>query len=378
MQRLQRILQTRTTVVVKIGTNLLADKTSGIDLRRIDAIAHNVAYLRSLGHHVALVSSGAIGAGVAALRLKERPRTIPEKQATASVGQPLLMEAYVHAFRKYETVISQILLTKDDFVNRTRYVNAKNTFTALLKHDIVPIINENDTVAVEEIKLGDNDNLSAMVANLIEADALIILSDIDGLFSDDPTRNPDAVLVPIVERITPQIERLAKGAGSELSTGGMATKIQAAKRCVSAGIAMIIANGRNADMLTQIFSGTFTGTLFLPSKRTLSTKKKWIGFVSHAKGSLVIDDGARLALLKKNKSLLPSGITAISGRFDVNDTISVRDSSGQEIARGVTAYSSAEIGIIMGKKTSEAAKLLGRDTGGEVVHKDNLVLIGEK
>jgi glutamate 5-kinase len=378
MQRIQRIIHTNTTVVIKIGTNLLADKTAGIDLRRIGAIAKNVAQLRSLGHRVAIVSSGAIGAGVAALRLKERPRTIPEKQATASVGQPLLMEAYVHAFRKHDTVISQILLTKDDFVNRTRYVNAKNTFTALLKNGIVPIINENDTVAVEEIKLGDNDNLSAMVANLIEADVLIILSDIDGLFSDDPARNPDAVLLPIVEKITPQIEKLAKGSASELSTGGMATKIQAAKRCVSAGIAMIIANGQNADVLGDIFSGSFTGTLFLPSKRSLSTKKKWIGFVSHAKGFLVVDDGARLALVKKNKSLLPSGITEVHGTFAENDTISVHDAQGQEIARGVTAYASSDIKAIMGMKTVDAEKMLGRKTAGEVIHKDNLVVIGEK
>ncbi|HLP17028.1 MAG TPA: glutamate 5-kinase, partial [Bacteroidota bacterium] len=297
MQRIQRIFQSPTTIVIKIGTALLADKTAGINLRRIDALARHVAQLRSLGHHVAIVSSGAIGAGVAALKLKERPRTIPDKQATASIGQPLLMEAYINAFRAHNRIVSQILLTKDDFVNRTRYLNAKNTFTSLLRKGIVPIINENDTVAVEEIKLGDNDNLSAMVANLIEADVLIILSDIDGLFSDDPSRDPDAVLIPVVEKITPAVEKLAKGSGSELATGGMATKIQAAKRCVSSGIAMIIANGRNMDVLGHIVSGSFTGSIFLPSKRTLSVKKKWIGFIAHARGFLVVDDGARQALV---------------------------------------------------------------------------------
>jgi glutamate 5-kinase len=378
MQRIKKIFQSPTTVVVKIGTNLLADKSAGINLKQIETIAGHVERLCSLGHNVAIVSSGAIGAGVAALKLKERPKTIPEKQATASIGQPLLMEAYVNAFRKYGRTVSQILVTKDDLTSRTRYVNAKNTFTALMKKGVVPIINENDTVAVEEIKLGDNDNLSAMVATLIGADLLIILSDIDGLFSEDPTRNPDAVLIPLVEKITPQIEKLAKGSRTELSTGGMATKIQAAKRCVSSGIAMIIANGRNANALAEIASGSFTGTLFLPSKRTLSVKKKWIGFVSHAKGSVVVDDGARHALVKKNKSLLPSGIVEIIGTFAASDTVSVRDTSGVEIARGVTAYSSSDLDAIKGMKTIEADKLLGRKTAGEAIHKDNLVVIGEK
>lgn len=372
------MLQVQTTIVVKIGTNLLADKTKGINLSRIDAIARNVAQLSSRGHRVAIVTSGAIGAGVAALKLKTRPKTIPEKQATASIGQPLLMEAYENAFRKHEKIIAQILLTKDDFVNRTRYLNAKNTFTVLLDKGVVPIINENDTVAVDEIKLGDNDNLSAMVANLIDADLLVILSDIDGLFSDDPTRNPDAVLIPVVEKITPQIERLAKSSKSELSTGGMATKIQAAKRCVSSGIAMIIANGKDPDVLAGIFQGTSTGTLFLPAGKGLTLRKKWIGFVSHAKGYIVVDDGARAALIHRNKSLLPSGITETHGVFAANDTIAVRDAAGCEIARGVTAYSSEELGRIKGKKTTAIEKILGRRSAGEVIHKDNLVVIGEK
>jgi len=372
------MLQVSTTVVVKIGTNLLADKTKGINLARIDAIARNVALLSERGHRVAIVTSGAIGAGVAALRLKVRPKTIPEKQATASIGQPLLMEAYENGFRKYDKTIAQILLTKDDFVNRTRYLNAKNTFTVLLTRGVIPIINENDTVAVDEIKLGDNDNLSAMVANLIDADMLIILSDIDGLFSDDPTRNPDAVLIPVVEKITQQIEKLAKSSGSELSTGGMATKIQAAKRCVSSGIAMIIANGKNPDVLGRIFSGTAAGTLFLPAKKGLTVRKKWIGFVSAARGYVVVDDGAKNALMLRNKSLLPSGVTEAHGRFSANDTISVRDLSGVEIARGVTAFSSDDLTAIKGKKTNAIEKILGRASAGEVIHKDDLVVIGEK
>jgi glutamate 5-kinase len=377
MHRLQSILRARNTIVIKIGTNLLADKVKGINLERIDEIARSVSRLNVLGHHIAIVSSGAIGAGVAALKLKARPQTIPEKQATAAIGQPLLMEAYENAFRKQECTIAQILLTKDDFVNRGRYLNAKHTFPVLFDQGVIPIINENDTVAVEEIKLGDNDNLSAMVANLIEADLLIILSDIDGLFSDDPSKIPDAELIPVVEKITPQIEKLAKSSRTELSTGGMITKIQAAKRCVSAGIAMIIANGKNPNILEDIFSGTFTGTLFLPAENSMNLRKKWIGFVSSAKGFILVDDGAKLAILKKNKSLLPSGIVEVQGEFKANETISILDLNNKVIAKGVTGFSSTDLGKIKGKKSSEIEKILNRKSHDEVIHRDNLVVIGE-
>ena len=378
MHRYKTILRTRNKIVIKIGTNLLADKEKGINLERMNEIAKNVASLQRRGKQVVLVSSGAIGAGVAALKMKGSPKTIPEKQATAAIGQPLLMEAYENAFRKQECTIAQILLTKDDFTNRARYLNAKNTFSVLLDKGVVPIINENDTVAVEEIKLGDNDNLSALVANLIEADLLIILSDIDGLFSDDPTKNYNAELIPIVEKITPQLEKLAKSSKTELSTGGMITKIQAAKRCVSAGIAMIIANGKNPKALEEIFSGDFTGTLFLPVEKKLNVRKKWIGFVSHANGYIVVDDGAKNALLKRQKSLLPSGILEVHGEFKAHDTISVRDMEGTEIAKGVTGFSSMDLGKIKGKKTSELEKILNCKSCDEVIHRDNLVLIGEE
>jgi glutamate 5-kinase len=378
MHHLKNILNTKNKVVVKVGTNLLADKVKGINLDRIDEIVRGVSHLQSLGKHIALVTSGAIGAGVAALKLKERPKSIPEKQATAAIGQPLLMEAYENAFRKQDRAIAQILLTKDDFVNRARYLNAKNTFSVLFEQGVIPIINENDTVAVEEIKLGDNDNLSALVANLIEADLLIILSDIDGLFSDDPTKNQKAELIPVVEKITAQIEKLAKSSGSELSTGGMITKMQAAKRCVSTGIAMIITNGKNPHALEDIFSGNFRGTLFLPADSTLSVRKKWIGFVSHSKGFVKVDDGAKMALMKKQKSLLPSGILEVHGEFKANDTISVQDMDGNVIAKGVTGFSSTDLTKIKGKKTSEIEKIIGRKSCDEVIHRDNLVLIGEE
>ena len=377
MQRLKNILQQRNTIVIKIGTNLLADKITGIHRERLAAIAQSVTHLRALGKNVAIVTSGAIGAGVAALQLKERPKTMPEKQATAAIGQPLLMEAYETAFRAQRQVVAQLLLTKDDFTNRERYVNAKNTFEALFEHGIVPIINENDTVAIEEIKLGDNDNLSAMVATLIEADILLILSDIDGLYTDDPARNPDAELIHIVEKLTPQIERLAKKSKGELSTGGMVTKIQAAKKCVDAGIVMIIANGKNPETIKTLFEGTLHGTVFLPGSKKISVRKQWIGLFSHPDGSIVIDDGAKNALQKQQKSLLASGVTDVRGGFKAREIISVLALSGKEVGKGISAYSAAELGIIKGKKSSEIEKLLGRKAPAEVIHRDNLV-VGEE
>ncbi len=363
-------------IVIKIGTNLLADRAKGINSDRIDTIAKNVSSLQSRGKQVAIVTSGAIGAGMLLLGMKERPRAIPEKQAAAAIGQPILMEAYEYAFRKHHCTIAQILLTKDDFVNRARYNNTKNTFAALFEKGVVPIVNENDTVAIEEIKLGDNDNLSALVANLIQADLLINLSDVDGLFSDDPSKNPKAELIPVVDKFTPHIEKLAKKHRSELSTGGMITKIQAAKQCVSAGIAVIIANGTNPNVLDEIFAGNNPGTLFLPTTKRMNVRKKWIGFVSDSKGIIVVDGGAKNALLTKQTSLLPSGVLEVRGEFKTNDTISVLDTEGNEIARGVAGYASSDLIKIKGKKTSEIQKILNRKSGDEVIHRNNLVLIG--
>ncbi|HTR82745.1 MAG TPA: glutamate 5-kinase [Bacteroidota bacterium] len=376
MLSLEHILGIRKKIVIKIGTNLLTDKTEGLHTERIEQIAQNVSALHSRGYDVVIVSSGAIGAGVGLLRLAERPRTIPEKQAVAAIGQPILMEAYEHAFRKEHCTIAQILLTKDDFVNRSRYINIKNTFSALFDKGVVPIVNENDSVAVEEIKLGDNDNLSALVATLVEAGILIILSDVDGLYSDDPARNSDARLIPVVEKISPQIEKLAKGRKNDLSTGGMITKIQAARRCTSSGIAVVIANGTRPNVIADISVGKRVGTLFLPAEDKLNVRQKWIGFVSDAKGTVAIDDGAKTALIKKQKSLLPSGIIDVRGEFKRGDTISVVDMKGIEIARGVAGYSSTDLGKIKGKKTAEIQKILNRQGNEEVIHRNDLVMTG--
>jgi len=370
-------VRTKTRIVVKIGTTLLTDNHTGLNLERINDIARGVSRIQSAGHQIALVSSGAIGAGVAARRLKQRPRSMPEKQATAAIGQPILMEAYEAAFRRHGRTVGQILLTNEDLLDRARYLNARNTLSVLFKNDVVPIINENDTVAVEEIRLGDNDNLSAMVANLIEADLLIILSDIDGFYTDDPSRDLNAELIPVVETITPRIEKQAKKSRGGSGTGGMATKIQAAKRCTSAGIAMIIANGGNPRVLQEIVSGEFRGTLFLPAATRLNTKKKWIGFVSHPRGSVTIDEGAKAALTDHRKSLLPSGVLHVRGEFNEKDTIAILDLSGKEIARGVSGYSSAELVRIRGMKTGDVERTLGRRAHGEVIHKNNLVLLRE-
>lgn len=377
MQQLKNIVLKRNTVVIKIGTNLLADKTRGIDTERIESIAKSVSSLKAAGKNVAIVSSGAIGAGVAAIGLKERPRTIPAKQATAAIGQPLLMEAYEKAFRKHEQPIAQLLLTKDDFAERARFVNARNTFASLFENGVVPVINENDTVAVEEIKLGDNDNLSAMVATLIEAGILIILSDVNGLYTADPAHSSTAELVRVVERITPQIERYAKRTRGELSTGGMTTKIEAAKRCVGSGITVIITNGIRPGAIDEVFMGNITGTVFLPANKTLSMRKQWIGFVSHTKGSVVVDDGARTALVKKKKSLLPSGITEVHGDFKSRDIVSIIDSDGRQIGKGITAFSSAELNKIKGKRSTEIEVLLHRKAPAEVIHRNDLAPMEE-
>lgn len=378
MHTLQDIISKRGAIVIKVGTNLLTDKRTGIRRKRIMQLARDVAFLRGLGHQVVIVSSGAIGAGVASLGLSRRPRTIPEKQATAAVGQPVLMESYQNAFRKLGMHVGQILLTGDDFTERRRYTNARNTLRALFAQRVIPIINENDTIAVDEIKLGDNDNLSALVASLLGADLLVILSDVDGLYTDDPSKNPAAVRIPIVHAITPDIEKLARKSGSDLGTGGMVTKLQAARRCVASGVAMVIANGEDPSVLKDILTGEIRGTLFLPGSGRLSGRKKWIGYVAKPRGSVTVDDGARSALLVRHTSLLPSGIIAITGEFRVQDTVSILDRDGVEIARGVTNYASADLQRIRGKRSGDLLQILGRPSRDEVIHKDNLVITGGK
>lgn len=374
MHKLAEIHKFYKKIVIKIGTNLLADKHSGINISWVKAIANNVSFLKKKGKDIVIVTSGAIGAGVSILKLKERPKTVTGKQAVAAIGQPVLMDAYRDAFKKSGVIVGQVLLTKDDFVGRTRYVNAKNTFFELFRQGVVPVVNENDTVATEEIKLGDNDNLSALVANLIGADLLIVLTDKAGLYSDDPDLDEKAELIPVVKKITSDIEKLAKKSKSELSTGGMHTKIQAAKKCVSSGIAVIIADGKNPGIIKDIMEGHFKGTVFLPEESKLNLREKWIALISDSKGSIVVDDGAKEALLRKGRSLLPSGIVKVSGTFNATVTINVLDRNGKEIAKGISEYSSDDILKIMGKKSFEIENILHCKSCDEVIHRDNLVI----
>ncbi len=362
-------------IVVKVGTALLTDGPEGINVARIDEYAASISRLCDSGCQVALVSSGAIGAGVAALGLGERPRSIPEKQATAAVGQPLLMAAYERAFRSHGRAVGQVLLTRDDLSVRSRFLNAKRTFAALFARGVVPIINENDTVAIDEIRLGDNDNLSAFVAQLVDADLLILLSDVDGLYSDDPSRNPDAKLIPIVAKVSPAVERHARKSGTEKGTGGMITKLQAARTCSAAGIAMIIANGAHPHILEEGVAGTFRGTMFLPADSRLSVRKHWIGFVAHTRGEVVIDDGAVTAILQRHSSLLPGGVVSVGGRFQRGDTVSLRDTHQREIARGIVTLSSDDLTRVKGMKTSSMRATLGAAVPVEVIHKDNLAIL---
>jgi len=362
-------------IVVKIGSNILADAKEGLDTKRISAIAADIAGLQKTGHEVIIVSSGAVAAGMGKLGLKTRPKDIKLKQAAAAVGQSGLMWAYERSFGEHEIKVAQVLLTQDDFSERKRYINSKNTLLTLLSYDVVPIINENDTVATEEIKFGDNDNLAALVSILVEAGRLIILSDVDGLFEQDPRKNPDAALIGIVEKITPAVEKLAGGAGSAVGTGGMYSKLLAAKKAVNHGIAVNILNGRKKGLLASVMAGCMCGTFFRPGESRLSHKKGWIAYSSRHKGTLVIDDGAVKALTDMGKSLLPSGVVSVEGDFEAGATVFCVDARGRRIAKGIVNYSSEDMLKIMGKRTSAIEKVLGHKESEEAIHRDNLVVL---
>ncbi len=360
-------------IVVKIGSGVISDE-SGLDLAILEAIGADISALIERGYEVVVVSSGAVAAGKGDLGIKGRPRTIPLKQAAAAIGQSRLIRAYRDSALGRSRQVAQVLLTRDDLANRRRYLNARNTLMTLLEHRIVPIINENDTVVVEEIRFGDNDNLSAMVTNLVEANLLVILSDVDGLFDRDPRKDPKAQLISLVERITPEIEAAAGTSSSGLGTGGMSTKIKAAKRASLYGVGTVIVNGRTPGVLTRLFDGEELGTYFLPSRDRISAKKHWIAFTKKPRGKLFIDDGAKRALIENGKSLLPSGINGVEGGFDRGDAVRLCDQQGVEFAKGVMNYSLPELLRIMGKKTSEIEQILGYKYCDEVVHRDNLVL----
>ena len=360
-------------VVIKIGSGVISN-SAGLDLDRIAILCEDVLQLRQRGYEVILVSSGAVAAGKADLGIVGKPKTIPLKQAAAAIGQSRLMRAYKDALRQHGLKAAQVLLTRDDLANRRRYLNARNTLMTLLEYDILPIINENDTVVVDEIRFGDNDNLSAMVTNLVEAQLLVILSDVDGLYDSDPRRNPGASLISEVERLTPDIEIMAGSEGSDIGTGGMITKLKAAKRATLYGAGTAIINGQTPHNLLYLFDGHELGTYFLPARDPMAARKHWIAFTKKPKGKLMLDEGAQKALTERGKSLLPSGISRLEGSFERGDAVRLCDLAGKEFAKGVTNYTSAELSRILGRKTKEIETILGYQYGDEIVHRDNMVL----
>jgi len=343
----------------------------------MERLAREITDLNNRGMEVVLVTSGAIGAGVSRLGLSKRPTTLPAQQAVAAVGQGLLMQVYEKLFSEYGQVVAQVLLTREDLNSRERYLNSRHTLLELLRYRVVPIVNENDTVAVDEIRFGDNDTLSALVAALMGADLLLVLSDVDGVYTSDPRMNPDARLLDIVTSID-DVAQAAGGAGSTRGTGGMVTKFQAAKIASRSGIPMIIAQGSQEGVIHAAVDGESVGTLFLPEADRLNSRKQWLAFYHQPQGRVYIDGGAKTALLESGKSLLPIGITEVAGSFAAGDLIAVLDQEEREIGRGLSNYTSVEVGQIKGHRSDAIVQILGHKDYDEVIHRDNLVLFPEE
>jgi glutamate 5-kinase len=342
----------------------------------MDHLCRELADLHNQGLEVILVTSGAVAVGSERLGLKEKPKTIPGKQAAAAVGQGILMNTYEKLFAEYGQIVAQVLLTRTEVLDRHRYTNSRNTFMELLKQGVIPIVNENDVVALDDLKIGDNDNMSALVAGIVDADLDILLSDIDGLYTANPKTHPDAKLVYEVREITPEVEASAGAAGSGFGTGGMFTKIQAAKAATSSGISMIIASGTEPNAITRILQGEQLGTLFISRENRLQFRKRWLAFGSRIEGSLLVDAGCAKAIRRPGgSSILPAGIKEVSGEFEAGHTVSVRDENGNELARGLSHYSSHELEKIKGHKSSEIVSILGEKTYDEVIHRDDLVIL---
>ena len=362
-------------VVVKVGTNVLADPAGALDRSRIAALAAQLARLRAGGRRVALVSSGAIGAGVGRLGLGRRPTDLPHLQACAAVGQCALMQVYQDCLAPHGAHAAQILLTAGDFDSRVRYLNARHTILTLFEYGCLPVINENDTVSVAEIKFGDNDHLAAMVANLLQAPLLVLLTNVDGLFTGDPRQDPSARLVSTVSHIDRSVTELAAATTSALGTGGMRSKLRAARLATAAGGAVIMANGSTDGVLDAVFSGAAVGTLFLPHREALPARRRWLGLTARPQGALRLDDGARKAVEQDGRSLLPVGVVSITGTFGKGDVVSLCGWDGIEFARGLTNYSSADAERIRGLSTDQIARAVGKVPYVEIVHRDNLAVV---
>jgi glutamate 5-kinase len=354
------------TVVIKVGTNVLADAAGELNRLRIQSLADQLHRVRSAGRKVVLVSSGAIGAGVGKLGLGKRPTDLPHLQACAAVGQSALMQLYQESLAPHGIRTAQILLTAGDFDNRARYLNVRNTILTLFEYHALPIINENDTVSVAEIKFGDNDHLAAMVTNLLRAPLLVLLTNVDGLYSGDPRTDPAAKLLDTVPHIDGLVAGMAGGSTSDLGTGGMPSKLKAARLATAAGEAVIMANGSVDGILDRVFAAEAVGTLFLPHGADVPSWKRWLGYTARPKGTLIIDAGARKAVVEQGKSLLPVGVLRTEGEFGKGDVISIRDETGTEVARGLSNYSSVDAERIRGQKATLPYE--------ELIHRDNLVV----
>ncbi len=363
-------------VVIKIGTNVITDKNGLLDNAIIKQLAKQALQLRLNGYYVAMVSSGAIGSGLGELGIKTRPKTLPKLQAAAAVGQCKLTSLYDSHFTKQGYHAAQLLLTRSDFEDRNRYLNTSNTLNALMQFKAIPIINENDTISVDEIAFSDNDILAALVTNLMQAELLVILSSVDGLYADFSSTGKGTNLISRVDGITNDIKKMARHFKTKMGLGGMQSKLEAANIAVQAGESVVIANGRKKDVLTNILEGKDEGTLFLPANSKMTGRKRWIGLTVKPKGLICIDKGAREALAKNGKSLLTSGIVDLKGVFASGDVVSIIcNDTNTEIGRGLTNYSSHELAELKGVKTSDITKILGYKTYNEVVHRNNMTIV---
>jgi glutamate 5-kinase len=375
LEHKRQILRRVRRVVVKIGSQILSS-TAGIEESRLRALVRELAALHDQKKELVVVSSGAVAAGMTRLGRTQRPKTIPEKQALAAVGQIKLMALYERHFSKFDKSVAQVLLTHADLANRQRYINAKHTFQMLLESSIVPIVNENDTVAVEEMKFGDNDHLSALVATLLGADLLVILSDVEGVYDRDPRAFNDARLLPLIEDAKVAKSAINGASQSRLGTGGIATKVAAGEEAAVAGIPTIITSGLGARAIERVFDGEDqVGTLILPDHNRLTHRKHWIAYTLKPAGDVVVDAGAHEALVQKGRSLLPSGLKEVHGVFGVGECVRCLDSQGREFARGLVNYSAHELNQIKGLHTSKIEKVLGYKAYDEIIHRDDLVVL---
>lgn len=369
------LLRQAKRVVIKIGSSLVASRETGLSAERIERLAGEIADVRAQGREVLVVSSGAVVSGIKKLDLREYPKSLPVKQAAAAVGQSHLMWAYEKAFERLSLRVAQVLLTHEDLADRRRFLNARHTLTTLIKFGVIPIINENDTVAVEEIRVGDNDTLAAQVAHLVDADLLVILSDVDGLFTADPRKDTTATLIPLIEHITEDIERRAGLSSTFEGTGGMATKVRAAKKVGEYGVPTLILNGTQTRLLPDVLCGKPGGSLFLARERRMNSRKHWIAFTLRPRGQVQLDEGAVEALVRKGKSLLASGILDVTGHFEAGDPVTCTTPDGKEFAKGLVNFSSIVLTRIKGLKTADIQKIPGLQEYEEVIHRDNLALL---